>query len=200
MAGCGSRLAGDRPLCLKLCLPWLCGLLCALAAAALVACGSVGDGATGPQRVEEVTPASLERGFQQLLGYRDLQGQVMGQEASAKLTAVVVFASWCRYCRQEIDVLRDLSQVDSRLRLIGVNYYEKDDGSRLRAYLRERAPGLRVVRADTGLWAALGRPTHVPTLYLFNGQGRLVAAYIPPHDKAPTMDELRERVAQLLSA
>lgn len=176
------------------------GLCFGVLALALTACGPPAKASQQRQAaVYEVTPASLERGFQQLLGTRDMRGQVMGQEASAKLTAVVIFATWCRYCRQEIALLRELSRTDARLRLIGVNYYEKDDGARLRTYLRERAPGLRVVRADTGLWTALGRPTHIPTLYLFDGAGRLVAAYLPPHQRTPTMDELRAQVTQLLA-
>lgn len=146
-----------------------------------------------------VTSASIERGLQLLLGYRDVDGQVMGQAADTEVTAVVVFASWCRYCRRELAVLNELSSADARLRIIGVNYYEKDDGTRLRAYLAQQAPWLRVVRADRPLFNAFGRPSHVPSLYLFDRGGRLLSAYVPPRRKPPTMDELRARITDLLS-
>lgn len=173
---------------------WLAG-----AALALVAC--VPTAPTKPQkkRAGKLSPTHLEAGLQKLLQYPDMDGRAVGPDSGAKVTAVVVFASWCRYCRREIAVLRELSSADPRLRIIGVNYYERDDGARLRTYLDQQAPWLRVVRADKALFQAFGRPSHVPSLYLYDRHGRLVSAYVPPRRQPPTMDELRARVGQLMT-
>ncbi len=45
-----------------------------------------------------------------------------------KLTLVNVFASWCIPCRQEHPLLQELAK-DSRIRVVGINYKDKQDNA-----------------------------------------------------------------------
>jgi thiol-disulfide isomerase/thioredoxin len=145
------------------------------------------------------TPADIERALQELLHYPDIDGRTVGAAPDAKVTAVVIFASWCGHCRTELAVFGELIRTHSRLRVIGVNHFERDINT-LRAYLRQNAPWLQVVSADGPLIESLGAPRFVPTLFLFDARGRLVSAYFPPRRQPPTPDELRLRIAQLMAA
>lgn len=157
----------------------------------------------GTQRAR--TPADVEKGFQTVLASLDLDGQAVGQAPDKQVTALVVFTSWCRACRTELALLGELRQEDPRLRVIGINYLayeeyaERGDDRALRAFLAESAPWLQVVRADDALMDALGRPTKVPSLLLFDSSGRLVRAYLRARRRAPTKDELRASILAVMS-
>lgn len=180
---------------------WCATALVALAALIVACSGPAGQPATAPARAKAPTAADLERGLQTLLGYRDLNGGEVGVKDGVKATAVLVFASWCRHCRKQLGHFEQLLQAHPQLRVLGVNYFEDpiEGDARVRAYLAENAPWLQVVRADKPLFNALGRPTHVPSLYLYDGSGRLVRVYLPPRHSPPTMDELRSDITALMS-
>jgi thiol-disulfide isomerase/thioredoxin len=155
---------------------------------------------TEPARTAE----DLDRGFEAVLASVDLDGQRVGQVPGKEVTALVVFASWCEPCRAELVVLGELVREEPRLRVIGINYlaYEeyadRSDGDTLRAFLAENAPWLQVVRADDALMDALGRPRKVPSLFVFDGRGRLVRAYLRARRRPPTKDELRASIRAIM--
>ena len=151
-------------------------LVCAVA---LVGCATTTPAPSAPAR-----PGVLA----QLEASADLDGAIVGH--SDQPTLVVVFASWCPHCKAE---LGELEPLRARARMLGVNYRGHEDyagrggPAAVRAFA-QRTPWLRVVPIDDALFAALGSPPQIPSIYVFDKRGALVAAYSrkdrPPPDRA----------------
>jgi thiol-disulfide isomerase/thioredoxin len=129
-----------------------------------------------------------------LVAAPDLDGAVLGA-APGQATIAIVFASWCEHCRTaiaEVAPLRDRADA----RLVGINfrhheeYDDRGDAATVRAYLAGAAPWLQVVPAGDALWRALGGPTRVPTIYVFDEAGGLRAVYDRRHRPMPGAAEL----------
>lgn len=122
--------------------------------------------------------------------------------ADQRAALVVVFASWCGPCRHELAVLGALRQEQPGVRIIGVNAYEefadRSDEERLRGFLAENAPWLQVVRADDALMDALGQPRKIPSVYVFDRDGALVAAFLRARRAPPTKAELTATIHEAL--
>lgn len=133
-------------------------------------------------------------------GSLDLDGHLVGK-ADSRATIVVVFASWCTHCHHELGILAKLQRPG--VRVLGVNYrgHEEYDGrgssQAVRDYVAANAPWLRVVPADDALFALLGQPPKVPTLYVFDAAGALVTTYDRRDRAMPDAGELRELLRRL---
>ncbi len=141
------------------------------------------------------TPAP--RGADQLLRIEaspDLDGKRVGTTTGP--TLVIVFASWCPHCHDELDEIAKLRAAHPLLRVLGVNYrgHEEYDhrgnAEAVRRYVVEHAAWLRVVPAGDALFDALGRPSAVPTLYIYDRDRALVASYSRRERAMPDADEL----------
>ncbi|MCG8418323.1 MAG: TlpA family protein disulfide reductase [Proteobacteria bacterium] len=179
------------------------GALAVLVSTAWLGCGMTGGKSEGDNEAAASAPVDLERGFRAVLAASDITGHEVGAAPPGKqVTAVVVFASWCQPCRNELALLGNLADSEPRLRVIGVNYYEEfenwSDEERLRSFLRKRAPWLQVVRADDPLIDALGRPRKIPSLFLFDRNGKLVQSYLRSERKPPDRAELEQTIARVL--
>src|SRR4051794_16429526 len=126
----------------------------ALAAGVLLALGSC-----AAERLPATTPPAPGV-LTAIEAKADLDGNVIG--ASDKPTIVIVFASWCEHCRDELGVLDWIRGDD--IRILGVNYKGHEDyaarggSTAVRAFVRDRAKWLRVVPIEEELFSALGRP------------------------------------------
>lgn len=118
-------------------------------------------------------------------------------------TVVVVFASWCGHCRDELAAIDIVRARHRDVRTLGVNYRPHEEYDHLgnaykvRAYVDANAPWLIVVPADDALFAALGRPPKVPTIYVYDRAGRLVEVYDRRTRAMPTaadLDALLDRI------
>ncbi len=136
-------------------------------------------------------------------GARDIDGQVVGPAGAEKATIAIVFASWCGHCKDELRELAVLRAERSDVRYLGINYvaHEEYDGrgdaAAVRAMRDDLAPWLQVIPADEALWTRLGRPTKVPTLYVFDRHGVLARTYDRRFDAIPRFDELDRLIASL---
>lgn len=134
----------------------------------------------------------------------DLDGVTVGA-STAPATMVVVFASWCTHCKHELALIADLRAAHPGLRVLGVNYKaheeyaERGSSEAVRAFVADSAPWLRVVPADDALFAVLGRPPKVPTIYVFDRRGALVETYDRRTRALPDAAEL-EALLQRLGA
>jgi thiol-disulfide isomerase/thioredoxin len=134
---------------------------------------------------------------------QDIDGVVVGPAAGEKATIAIVFASWCGHCRTELRELAVLRAERSDIRYLGINYVQHEeydgrgDAAAVRVMRDDLAPWLRVVPADEALWTRLGRPTKVPTLYIFDRHGTLAKTYDRRVDALPTFDELDRVVSAL---
>jgi thiol-disulfide isomerase/thioredoxin len=131
-----------------------------------------------------------------------LDGPPIGH-AAGTATIVVLFASWCGHCRDQLAAIDAIRAAHPAVRVVGVNYrpheeYDgKGDAARVRAYVAAHAPWLIVVPADEPVWAALGRPPKIPTLYVYDRTGTLVRVYDRRVDALPSAGDLDALLARL---
>ena len=165
------------------------------AALALVACGGA------PARAPD--PAAPHPAFLRVQAGVDIDGRPAARYlAAGEPTLFVVFASWCGHCRRELAILDELRASEPRVHVVGVNAYEEwaqaSDEATLRAYLAMYAPWLPVVRGDAALLRSLGGVPKIPSVFLFDGTGRLVHRFARHERPPPTLAELREALGTVL--
>ena len=128
-----------------------------------------------------------------------------GPAPGARATVVVVFASWCSHCRHELALLGELVANRPAVRVVGVNYkgheeYDaRGDSAAVRAYVRGSVPWLRVVPAGDALFAELGSPPKVPTMFVYDAAGHLVEVFDRRRRPLPDAGEL-DRLFRRLGA
>ena len=171
-------------------------LLAAAAALSLAACG--GAGRTAPAAH---APSGPHPAFVRVLAAADIDGVPATRHLVAgEPTVFVVFASWCGHCRRELAILDELRTSQPRVHVIGVNAYEEweqaSDDKQLRAYLAASAPWLPVVRSDDALLHELGGVPKIPSVYVFDGRGRLTHRFARHERAAPSLAELRQALGQ----
>lgn len=119
-------------------------------------------------------------------------------------------ASWCPYCREEIDALgsiaRDTAARDVRVLLVDV----AEPAERVEELRRQTAPEVTVLADRDGTVAARYAPEHAaPALeraevmlagsILIDRQGRITALWLPDsRDFDPSLSDVRARLARLL--
>ena len=132
----------------------------------------------------------------------DLDGKPIGR-TNARATIVVLMASWCGHCRAQLAVLEQIQAEHPNARILGVNYqgheeYDDRGGTeKLRAYVDEAVPWLRVVPAGDELFGALGKPPFVPAVWVFDRDGTLVEFYDRREREPPTSNEIVALLAKL---
>jgi thiol-disulfide isomerase/thioredoxin len=132
--------------------------------------------------------------YAQLEASRDLDGTVVGP-SDAQATVVIVMASWCGHCRDELAVFDAVRAAHPAVRWLAVNYKAHEEYDRrgnsieIRALARQ-TPWLRVIPADETLFASLGRPPLIPTVFVFDRDGSLVARFDRRERKPPDPAEL----------
>ena len=162
----------------------------------------VGCAAEPPQPKATVRPGVLA----EIEASRDLDGALVGSEgvgsggSRAGATLVIVFASWCPHCKEELVELDSLRS--HHVRMLGVNYrgheeYDQRGNSAAVRTFAEHTPWLRVVPIDDATYTALGRPALIPSLYVFDRTGALVESYDRRTRKPPSRDELAALLAKL---
>jgi thiol-disulfide isomerase/thioredoxin len=126
---------------------------------------------------------------------RDLQGAIVGRDS--QITIVVSFASWCAYCHVQLAAIEQLVRASHpAVRVLGVSYgaFELDDArgrdSAVRRFVADSAPWLRVVPIDDRVYAELGKPPLLPTIWVFARDGSLARSYDPRQRILPKPDEL----------
>ncbi len=131
----------------------------------------------------------------------DLDGLPIGS-SPARATIVVVLASWCEPCEVEVAILDRLHRTHPALRIVGVSHPVHEElehrGSleALRSYAAKR-PWLSVVSADDALFAALGAPSEIPAMFVFDRAGGLAAHYDRRQGSLPSGAELTNVLARL---
>ena len=148
--------------------------------------------------ITAAVPPAMPGVVAQLDASRDLDGAIVG--ASDQPTLVVVFASWCPHCREEFVELAALRT--HHVRLLGANYrgheeYDHRGNSVAVRAFAARTPWLRVVPIDDALFAALGSPPLIPSIYVFDRAGTLVAAYSRKDRTPPDRAELAAVIDKL---
>ncbi|HEX5061315.1 MAG TPA: hypothetical protein VFV99_18235 [Kofleriaceae bacterium] len=132
--------------------------------------------------------------FAQLEASRDLDGEVVGA-GSESATVVVVMASWCSHCRDEIAMFDRVRVAHPHVRWLAVNYklheeYDQRGNAEAIRALARTVPWLRVIPAGDELFTAVGRPQKIPTVLVFDHGGAELANFQREHRAPPAQDEL----------
>ena len=142
-----------------------------------------------PARTNPAPPSALASAEASV----DLDGKPIGHEAVP--TLVVVFASWCPHCHEELAIIDQL-RTHHHVRILGLNYkgheeYDHRGGAvEVRRYIAEHAAWLRVVPADDALFTTFGSPPKIPTMYLYDAHGAPVETFDRAARAQPSSAEL----------
>ena len=110
-----------------------------------------------------------------------------------KLTLVNVFASWCIPCRQEHPLLQELAK-DSRIRVVGINYKDKQDNA-LR-FLGELGNPFAAIGVDPTGKAAIDWGVYgIPESYLVGRDGTILFKKVGPFDARSIERDLMPAIA-----
>ena len=141
-------------------------------------------------------------------------GSLAGPALSAEHLAagpvlVSFFASWCPPCRVEFEHLNELTHKfgGERIRIVAINVFENffnddQDQLRLRRFLADMKPRFHVVEGTESIKRAFGNVDRIPTLFVFDGDGKPVMHFIHKRGATKTNaapDELHEAVAAALA-
>ena len=124
-----------------------------------------------------------------------------------RIVMVAFFASWCPPCKVEFPHMNSVQEAyaDEGLRIVAVNVFETFDGmstpEKLELFLDEVAPTFPIVKGDATTRRAFGNLDRIPTLFLFDRNGR--PAFVFRHERNAekthlTEEELRAAIEPLL--
>jgi len=135
-----------------------------------------------------------------------LQG---GRDGSGgKRRSGIVFPSWCQPCHTEFQHLRVAQAAYHKdvLRVVATNYFEhlsgfSDGGVPLNRFLENHTPWYSAVKGNDALAKRFANMTRIPTVFIFDRQGRLALHFIHRWKLARTnltMEELHAALRPLL--
>ncbi len=183
--------------------------LALLLAPSLFACAGQANKPAAPPKISapvhssaaQALPAGAAKGYERVMASQTLAGHAILPDSRA--TALVVFASWCGHCKAELAQLTQLRERYPDLRIIGVNAYEEFQGisnqTKLMTYVAANAPWLtEIVSADAAMLEDFGKIPKIPTLFLYDGQGQVVAEYRRNKRPAPSNEELSAAIEKAM--
>jgi thiol-disulfide isomerase/thioredoxin len=112
------------------------------------------------------------------LAATDILGKpVTKTEWGGKVVLVNFWATWCPPCREEIPELIELKkQYGDRLQIIGISE-DEDPPAKVLKFAQEKGMSYPIVMSTPALIAAFGGVPALPTSFLIDTQGRVVAKH-----------------------
>jgi thiol-disulfide isomerase/thioredoxin len=102
-----------------------------------------------------------------------------------RVVLISFFASWCPPCHMEFQHLRDAQTAYHKegLRIVAINYFEdlggfSDGGVRLDRFLERHTPWYSVVKGNDALAKRFANVTRIPTVFIFDREGKLALHFI----------------------
>ena len=151
------------------------------------------EGRKDVARASATTPDGPELAALPAFTLTDLEGKPIGpDDLKGRVVAVEFWATWCPPCRGTLGWLRDLkSRYGDRLAVlaVAVESEEADVGK----IARDLGPTVRFALGTPEMARVFGDVTAVPTLFLFDGQGKSAGAYYgaPPDLHADAESRIR---------
>ena len=123
-----------------------------------------------------------------------------------KVLIVTFFASWCPPCRQEFADLSEIYQEhrEDGLEVLAINLFEDfenfSDDERLAVFLDLTKPPFTVVKGNDAISDQFGTIRRIPSLFVFDRQGRRVLTFAHERGEQATIDAaaLRQVISPLL--
>lgn len=120
-----------------------------------------------------------------LLAATPFEGTSLGEtDVSGKPVIVTFFASWCPPCTDEFRVLNQIRERHgaAELGIVAVNAFEawggKKNPARMKRFLSRTTPSFAMVEEADGVLAAFGDITRIPTLIIYDRDGREVWRFV----------------------
>lgn len=163
-------------------------------------------GRAAPQSARNDSPqlgkpvrSGASKGYARVMVSETIDGRSLQRDD--RPVAMVFFASWCGHCRDELAQLDKMRKRYPQLRIIGLNAYEEfrefSDQQRLRSYIADNAPWLtEIVTADEDMRATFGTIPRIPSLFLYDKRGAVVAEFRRDKGPPPTQQELEEAISR----
>ncbi len=157
--------------------------------------------AAGPAQAEPV-PAPLSL----LVPAKSIAGPAVSKSLLVdKPVVVTFFASWCPPCLPEFMTLNELKKhPDAQgVSIIAVNIFEDFAGknpARMQRFLSRTNPEFPVVKGSAEIRAAFGNVSRIPTLVVYDGEGRESWRFVHKQGATKMTADLDEIVAALRAA
>ena len=96
-------------------------------------------------------------------------------------TVLNYWAIWCAPCRREIPELNEFDHLSADISVVGVNW-DRDDRETTLDYIERMGIDFPVTDGDPLQQLALVRPEILPTTFVFNPSGELIATLVGEQD------------------
>lgn len=144
-----------------------------------------------------------------LAGLKQIDGRKIDpRRLAGRPVLVSFFASWCPPCNAEFEHMKllHLAHAADGLEIVAINLFEdfsgfQDDGKRLKRFLGRHTPVFSIVKGTDQTAKLFGDVKRLPTVFVFDRQGRATLHFV--HGKGaektnPGLDELRRAVGDAL--
>ena len=135
------------------------------------------EGRKDAARAAAASPDGPELAAMPAFTLTDLEGKVIARDdLKGRVVAVEFWATWCPPCRGTLQWLRELkARYGDRLAVLAVAVESEDaDVGKIASDL---GPGVRFALGTPEVARSFGDVTAVPTLFLFDGEGRAAGVY-----------------------
>ncbi|HMW00626.1 MAG TPA: TlpA disulfide reductase family protein [Acidobacteriota bacterium] len=144
-------------------------------------------------QVKKVGATSKELTVLPDFDWKDIDGQPLkSSELAGKITIVEFWATWCPPCRSTLSWLGELkAEHPDQLNIVGIAIDSEE--AKIKEMTEKLRPSVHIVNGSKDRISKFGIITSVPTLYVFDQNGRLVQAFYgaPP--------DLHAKIKQVLS-
>lgn len=135
------------------------------------------------------------------LALTDLGGKTRRlSEFRGRVVLLDFWATWCEPCKVSLPVYNawQLEQGDEGLTVLAASVDDETARARVEEFIRRHAPDVLALRDPDGVAASLLGLSVMPTAYLFDRDGHLVAAH--QGVRSDDLEALRVEIARLLLA
>lgn len=132
----------------------------------------------------------------------DVEGQMQSlDQYKGQWVVVNYWASWCNTCLKELPDLVSLHEdnKDNDIVVVGVNF-ESIGNDRLKVFVAEQGITYPVLRSEPVPVTALGKVPALPTTYIINPEGKVVAGEVGLVSQQNLEDYITSKKAEKVSA
>jgi thiol-disulfide isomerase/thioredoxin len=129
-------------------------------------------------------PLKFDADFQQAIAALPSIGTATIVPSNGKIVVVTFFASLCPPCRWECQSLNTIPKKYSEadVSIIAVNWFEdwgkRDGGKRMQRFIKSTGPSFPLVVGNNDIINRFGAVDRIPTLFVFDRQGREAYSFI----------------------